>query len=124
MNGGILINNATLEAASIGLVPSQFLMHVEYRKIGTVDVLIEVIKVFRGHILRSIMHQVVNKTKVHNIKAFFENDANTILKYFCKCEDEFQVFLKDNNKALLAQRSKDCLRRIASKKVYTTLTNT
>ena len=124
MNGGILINNATMEAVSLGLSPSHFLIHVEYRKIGTVDVLTEVIKVLRGHILRRIMHQVINKTNVHNIKAFFENDANTILKYFCKSEDEFQFFFKDNKKALLAQRSKDCLRRIASKKVCTTLTNT
>jgi len=108
MNGGILINNATMEAVSLGLSPSHFLIHVEYRKIGTVDVLTE----------------VINKTNVHNIKAFFENDANTILKYFCKSEDEFQFFFKDNKKALLAQRSKDCLRRIASKKVCTTLTNT
>jgi hypothetical protein len=43
INGGILINNATMEAVSLGLSPSHFLIHVEYRKTGTVDVLTEVI---------------------------------------------------------------------------------
>jgi len=42
LNGGILIDNATLESIRIGLVPSHFLISVEYRKIGTVDVLIQV----------------------------------------------------------------------------------
>jgi len=43
LNRGIVIDNATLEAVSLGLVPSFFLIHVEYRKMGTADVLRQVI---------------------------------------------------------------------------------
>jgi len=44
------------------------------------------------------VHQVVHKNKVEDIKAFFETDTNTILKYVCKSEDHFLLYLKENQK--------------------------
>ncbi len=59
------------------------------------------------------MHQVVHKNKVEDIKAFFETDTNTILKYVCKSEDHFLLYLKENQKLVADERKKNCLRRKA-----------
>ena len=87
-NGGILIEDPSMESLRLGLMPSQFLIHVEYRNKISADVNIE----------------VIHKKSVTEIMAFFEANRNNILKYYCKNETDFESYVKEQKQLIAAER--------------------
>ena len=88
-NGGILIEDASMESLRLGLLPSHFLIHVEYRNDISSDINIE----------------VIHKKKVTEMMTFFQPNRNTILKYFCKNEKDFESYVTEQKQFIVAQRN-------------------
>jgi hypothetical protein len=78
-NGGIFVESGTVTSLNLGLRESHFLIHVEYVNITTREVQIE----------------VIHKKSVVEIKSFFEREEKNIIKYCCKSESEFVLFMKN-----------------------------
>jgi hypothetical protein len=87
-NGGILIEDPSMESLRLGLMPSQFLIHVEYRNKISADINIE----------------VIHKKSVTEIIKFFEANRNYILKYFCKNETDFESYVKEQKQFIATER--------------------
>jgi len=77
-NGGIFVESGTVTSLNIGLRESHFLMNVEYVNITTREVEIE----------------VIHKKSVIEMKSFFEREEKNIMKFCCKSESEFVLFMK------------------------------
>jgi len=78
-NGGIFVESGTVTSFNLGLRESQFLIHVEYVNITTREVEIE----------------IIHKKSVIEIKSFFEREEKNIIKFCCKSESEFVLFMKN-----------------------------
>jgi len=78
-NGGIFVESGTVTSLNIGLRESHFLIHVEYLNTTTREVEIE----------------VIHKKSVVEIKSFFEREEMNIIKFCCKSESEFALFMKN-----------------------------
>ncbi len=89
-NGGILIEDASIESLRLGLLSCHFLIHVEYRNSSSTDINIE----------------VIHRKSVEDVMAFFEAERNNIIKYFCKNEAEFELYLKEQKTLVAAERNK------------------
>jgi hypothetical protein len=88
-NGGILIEDVPMESLKLGLLPSHFLIHVEYRDDSSSNVNME----------------VIHKKSVTDILNFFNAKRNNILKYFCLNERDFENYIKEQKALIVAERS-------------------
>ena len=77
-NGGIFLESGTVTSFNLGLRESHFLINVEYVNITTAEVQIE----------------VIHKKSVIEMKSFFEREDKNIIKYCCKSESEFVLFMQ------------------------------